>query len=267
MRGWISLTTLSFSVWAVVCLGVPTAGADDCPQTADEIATDRPDVTNSSLVVPLGSLQSENGVNLTAQNSAATVDASNTRLRWGVARCVELLVDLPTYVAAVRGSTGSGSTDVVPAVKWQISPVPGKIDLSAVVGAALPTGSTRIAGPGVQPYVQFPWSWEVRDGWSVNGMVTEFIRPSDPADRLVTQTTFVIEKKISGKTSLFVEYVGDYPDHSGPTQLINSGAMYRLTPTQQIDFHVAFGLNHKAPDFIVGAGYSFRLDRRAAGDR
>jgi hypothetical protein len=37
-------------------------GADGCPTAGDEIATDRPDVTNSSLVVPLGSLQAENGV-------------------------------------------------------------------------------------------------------------------------------------------------------------------------------------------------------------
>ena len=33
------------------------AAADACPQPGSEIATDRPDVTNSSLVVPQGSFQ------------------------------------------------------------------------------------------------------------------------------------------------------------------------------------------------------------------
>jgi hypothetical protein len=257
----------SLSLWAFMCLHTFAAAADGCPKEGDAIATDRPDVTNSSIVVPVGALQSENGVNFSAQNTARTIDGTNTRLRLGIAPCLELLVDLPTYVAAVHGSATSGFTDVVPAVKWQISPVPGKIDLSAVVGAALPTGRTSIAGPGVQPYVQFPWSWELRDRWSLSGMVTEFIRPSDPTSQLVTQTTFVIENKMSEKTSLFVEYVGDYPDHSGPTYLINSGAMYRLTPTRQIDFHVAFGLNHNAPNFMFGLGYSFRVDRWLAGAR
>ncbi|HJY89642.1 MAG TPA: hypothetical protein VJ255_05155, partial [Candidatus Acidoferrum sp.] len=39
------------------------AEAEKCPQSDDEIATDRPDVTNSSVVVPFGSFQSENGIN------------------------------------------------------------------------------------------------------------------------------------------------------------------------------------------------------------
>jgi hypothetical protein len=70
----------------------------------------------------------------------------------------------------------------------------------------------------------------------------------------------VIEKKVSEKTSLFVEYVGDYPENASPSQLFNSGGKFRLTPTQQVDFHVAFGLNHNAPSYVVGVGYSFRID-------
>jgi Putative MetA-pathway of phenol degradation len=261
------ITISALSLLALICLGTFKAIADACPKAGDEIATDRPDVTNSSIVVPVGSLQSENGVNFSARDGARVFDGTNTRLRLGVAPCLELLMDLPTYFAAVRGPASSGFSNVTPAVKWQISPIPGKVDISAVFGVALPTGTPDIAGPGAQPYVQFPWSWELHDGWGLSGMVTEFIRPSDPTSKLVTQTTFVIEKKVSEKASLFVEYVGDYPDHSGPSQLLNSGGMYRLTPTQQIDFHVAVGLNHNAPNYIFGVGYSFRLDGLFTGVR
>ena len=45
----------------VAILAATEARADACPTAKDEIVTDRPDVTNSSLVVPTGSLQSENG--------------------------------------------------------------------------------------------------------------------------------------------------------------------------------------------------------------
>ena len=44
------------------------AKADSCPVIGDEIATDRPDVTNSSVVVPAGSLQIENGINFSARD-------------------------------------------------------------------------------------------------------------------------------------------------------------------------------------------------------
>jgi hypothetical protein len=96
-------------------------------------------------------------------------------------------------------------------------------------------------------------------------MFTEFIRPSDPASKLITETTFVGEKKVIERTSLFVEYVGDYPDNGSPSQLLNSGGLYRLSPNQPVDFHVALGLNHNAPNYIVGVGYSVRFDELFSG--
>jgi hypothetical protein len=245
---------------AFATFGAVDAQANSCPTAQDEITTDRPDVTNSSLVVPTGSLQSENGVNFSARDGGRVLDGTNTRWRLGVAPCLELLLDLPTYFAPVQGRGSSGFSDAAPAIKWQVSPIPGKIDLSLVFGAALPTGAVEIAGRGAQPYLQMPWSWELHDGWGLSGMLTEFFRPSDLTAKRITETTFVIEKKVTERANLFVEYVGDYPEKAGPSQLLNSGGVYRLTPTQQVDFHIAFGLNHNAPSYIVGVGYSFRFD-------
>jgi hypothetical protein len=211
---------------AFASLAAVDAQADICPTAKDEIATDRPDVTNSSLVVPVGSLQSENGVNFSARDGGRTIDVTNTRWRLGVAPCLELLLDLPTYFANIRGPGSSGFSDVTPAIKWQVSPIPGKVDLSVVFGVALPTGVVDIAGRGAQPYLQMPWSWELHDGWGLSGMLTEFFRPSELTTKRITQTTFVIEKKVTEKASLFVEYVGDYPENAGPSQLLNSGGVY-----------------------------------------
>ena len=222
---------------ALVMLFSPDVRADGCPQPSEEIATDRPDVTNSSLVVPVGSFQSENGINLSARDGGRTVDGTNSRWRLGIAPCLEVLVDLPTYFAKVRSPGSSGFTDVAPAVKWQISPVPGKIDLSMTVGVAMPTGAAEIAGRGPQPYLQFPWSWELHDGWGVSGMFTEFFRPADYTTKQVSEATFVIEKKLTEKISVFTEYVGDYPEGAGPIVQLNSGGTYHLTRTQQLDFH------------------------------
>jgi Putative MetA-pathway of phenol degradation len=241
-------------------LSASTALADQCPQKDSPIAPDRPDVTNSSLVVPTDSFQSESGINFRQQDGGHQLDGSNTRLRWGVAPCLEILVDLPTYFAAVNGPPNSGFTNVIPAIKWQISPLPGKIDLSATLGAGLPTGTKSIAGPGVQPYVQFPWSWGLGGGWGISGMFTNFVLPANPTSKLSTETTFAIEREVAERAFLFIEYVGDYNIHGGPSYLLNSGGGYRITPTQQIDFHIGVGLNDKAPAYIFGIGYSFRLD-------
>jgi hypothetical protein len=244
----------------LVILGAVDARAEGCPTAKDEIATDRPDVTNSSLVVPTGSFQSENGVNFRSQDGGQMIDGTNTRWRLGIAPCLEVLVDLPTDFAPIREPGRPGFSDVAPAIKWQVSPIPGKIDLSLVTGVALPTGALNIAGPGAQPYLQMPWSWELHDGWGLSGMLTEFFRPADVVAPRIAEVTFAVEKKITERASLFVEYVGDYPENSSPSQLLNSGGLYRLSPTQQVDFHVAFGLNHNAPNYLVGVGYSFRID-------
>jgi len=180
------------ALFALACVGISSASAanDGCPPSAAEIATDRPDVTNSSLVVPTGSLQNENGLNLTSRDGGKILDGTNSRLRFGIAPCLEVLVDLPTYFATVRGRAASGFSDVAPAIKWQISPVPGVFDLSITAGVALPTGASVIAGPGVQPYLQFPWSRELCGGWGISGMLTSFFIPADQTDKFSQQVTF-----------------------------------------------------------------------------
>ena len=113
----------------------------------------------------------------------------------------------------------------------------------------------------MQPYLQFPWSVEITKGWSINGMVTNFFTPDDPINKYSNQTTFVIEREFGERSFLFVEYVGDFPINGGPSNLLNSGGGYRITDTQQVDFHIGVGLNRNAPAYVFGLGYSFRIDR------
>ena len=91
-------------------------------------------------------------------------------------------------------------------------------------------------------------------------MATNFFTPADPVNRYTNQSTFVIERQFNERTFLFAEYVGEFPITGGTRQLFNSGGGYRITKTQQIDFHLGVGLNQNAPAYIFGIGYSFRLD-------
>lgn len=131
--GLVALIGLFLSI-----VDASAASADQCPARESPIVTDRPDVTNSSLVVPRGSFQSENGINFSQRGGSHEFDGTESRLRWGVVPCLEVLI------------------------------------------------------------------------------------------------------------------------HGGPSYLFNSGAGYRITPTQQIDLHIGIGLNDRAPAYIVGIGYSFR---------
>lgn len=239
--------------------GIGSAAAAQCTQPDSPIETDRPDVTNSAIVVPVGSLQNENGVDTSRDHGADILSGTNSRWRFGIAPCLEVLVDLPNYVMTYYGAGPSGFGDVTPAVKWEINPLPGKLDLSLAAGAALPTGANGIAGPGVQPYLQLPWSIALGDGWALNGMETNFFAPASDV-KFTYQSTLVIEKEFGERSFLFVEYVGNFPTIGRNSQLINSGGGYRIDDHHQIDFHVGVGLDRNAPNYIFGLGYSFRLD-------
>jgi hypothetical protein len=234
------------------------AVAGECTGPNTPIETDRPDVTNSSIVVPVGSLQSENGIDLQRKDAAQVLSATNSRWRLGIAPCLEVLVDLPNYFTTFRGGV-SGFSDVVPAVKWQLNLPQSKFDLSITAGAALPTGASAVSGQGVQPYLQIPWSLDLGGGWALTGMETNFFTPAS-AVKFTYQTTFVIEKEIAERAFVFAEYVGSFPASGRSSQLFNSGAGYRIDNNQQIDFHIGVGLDRNAPSYVFGLGYSFRFD-------
>jgi hypothetical protein len=243
---------------ALLSRPISVAAGDSCPTSVDEIATDRPDVTNSSLVVPYGSLQAENGVDSTVTHGSNALDGTNTRFRLGVAHCTEFLIDVPNYFLAINGSQPTGFSDAVASFKRQL-PVPLGFELSATAGLAFPSGSGQIAGRGYAPYFQFPWSHEIADGWEAAGMLTLFWFPNDSAHSAIFEPTFSLEKAFGPAADMFLEYVGDY-DHQRPSQVIDTGGAWRFAKTQQLDFHVGVGLNSSSIDHYFGVGYSFRLD-------
>src|SRR6202453_5498990 len=89
-------------VTTLLCLVVGTfalrAQAQKCGADAQSpIATDRPQVTNSSVVVPCGSLQFENGFQWMGTGGQHTPDFPETSIRFGVAVKTELRISVPDY--------------------------------------------------------------------------------------------------------------------------------------------------------------------------
>jgi hypothetical protein len=180
-KNFRTLLWVAFLLAAVLGHAVRTAADDPCPTDIYEIATDRPDVTNSSLAVPFGSLQAENGIDWSVRHGSNAVDGTNTRLRLGVAHCTEFLIDVPGYFDSFSGSQQpSGFSDIVASVKRQL-PVPFGFDLSATAGLGFPSGSSNISGLGYQPYIQFPWSHEIDQRWGMAGMLTLTWFPGEAA--------------------------------------------------------------------------------------
>jgi len=231
--------------------------------TADvTIATDRPSVTNSSVVVPQGGFQAENGLAFTNTGGNYTLDLPETSLRYGLLHKTELRFAVPNYFQDLSsGSGASGFGDLSLGLKQQIGPE-HKFDLSLIIFVSFPTGAAAISSHGYDPALQLPWSRKLSANWTAGGQVA-FYWPTQSGKRNFTgETTFFVDRQLTKSWDAFVEYAGDFPERGGSRQYLHFGTAYKLTPRQQLDFHVAAGLSDAASRAYFGFGYSVLLLRR-----
>lgn len=111
-----------------------------------EIVTDRPDVTEASVVIPVGSLQLENGATWTASKGSHAFDLSESLLRLDIASRTEIRIVIPNYLHGITGGS-SGFEDFALGIKQQPAPLPGGVDPFGNRRDQPPDGSQR----GLEP--------------------------------------------------------------------------------------------------------------------
>ena len=228
------------------------------PQSS--ISTDRPQITNSSIVVPCGSLQLENGLQVTSSSGQRTVDLPETSVRYGLAKNTELRFMVPDYFSNASSGMAfsNGFGDLSLGLKQQLGPIRG-FDLSVIASLSLPTGAGAISSHGSDPAVQLPWSHSISKNWTAAGQFG-LGWPTQPAGRnLMGQSSVYFDRQLTSLFDAYVEYSGVFPQSGGRQHLIDFGAAYKATPHQQVDFHCGFGLSSAAPDYAIGLGYSVRF--------
>lgn len=244
---------MRFLALALLMIFAAAARADDSP-----ISTDRPAVTESSVVVPAGTLQFENGFLYTVSQGEATLDGPETEVRFGLLSKTELRLYVPDYYAPLQSAAPSGFGDLGFGMKQQLGPVAG-FDVSLILSLTMPTGARGISSGRYDPSVQLPWSRALSSNWTAAGMLSVYGLTEDGRRNVTGESTFLLDRQLTKTADAFVEYAGDFPERGGPSHLLHFGAAFRPTPHQQIDVHVGVGLSAAAVDHFIGAGYSFRF--------
>jgi hypothetical protein len=254
------------SVWLILFILANATLAQDKTQrcavdTSSSISTDRPQVTSSSIVVPCGTLQFENGFEGSQSGNRWGFDLPETSVRVGVAKKTEVRFGVPNYVR--NGDTASGFSngfgDMSVGFKQQLGPTPGKFDLSIIPAVSLPTGADALSSHGYDPSVQAPWSRALSKNWTAAGMLSFAAPTVGPRRDLTGQGSVYFDRQLTALCDAYVEYSGVFAQRTGPQHLIDFGSANKPTPHQQFDFHVGFGLSSAAPIYIVGVGYSVRF--------
>jgi hypothetical protein len=134
-----------------------------------------PAVTNSSVVVPAGSPQAENGFLETSSQGQRVLDGPETLVRFGLAKRTELRFTVPDYFHNLTTSdgVGSGFGDVAIGVKQQLGPAQG-FDVSVILFLCLPTGGNTVSSGVYDPGLQVPWSRGLSANWTAAGMFSVY---------------------------------------------------------------------------------------------
>jgi hypothetical protein len=230
----------------LLCFAPP---GDDGP-----IVTDRPAVTDSSVVVPVGSIVFENGVQRTTTAGVSAFDGPETLVRFGVASKTELRLVAPDGSAAGMSDLGIG-------FKQQLGPV-GGFDVSLVVMLSLPTGSNGVSSGGYDPSVNLPWSKALSANWTAAGMISVYWPTQNGNHNVTGESAFLLDRQLTKPWDVFIEYVGDFPGQGGPRHLMHVGTAYKVARQHQFDVHVGYGFSGHAVDHFIGAGYSVRFQLR-----
>jgi hypothetical protein len=218
------------------------------------IVTDRPAVSGSSVAMPLGAFQVENGMLGTDQGNWL-LDLPESLIRYGLFKKTELRLYVPDYYQSFETGGGSGFGDLAFGVKQQLGPAAG-FDVSAIFYVSVPSGAGGISSHGYDPAVQVPWTRKLSTNWTAGGQLVFYWPTQDGSHNFTGETAFFLDRQLTKPWDAFVEYAGDFPQRGGTRQQIHIGTAYKITPHQQLDFHFAFGLTNAAPRGYVGVGYS-----------
>jgi hypothetical protein len=258
------LTRISTALLVFIFAGLAPLHGQGQPASANTpapIATDRPTFTNSSIVVPSGSLQVENGILETDNHGQNIFDGPETLVRFGVAVRTELRLTVPNYSynLTAGGGPGSGFGDMALGVKEQLGPKSGEFDVSATLFLSFPTGASGVSSGGYDPGLQVAWSRGLSSKWTTAGMFSLYAPTQGHARNVTGEATILLDRQLTGPWDAFVEYVGDFPENGGSRQLLHFGTSLKLASRHQLDFHFGVGLSSAAADHFIGIGYSFRF--------
>jgi hypothetical protein len=235
------------------------AAAEPVPEFV-ELGGDRPDFTESALVVPPGALQVEGGMTWEWSDGGETgFQAPELALRYGCWKRFEWRLGLPNYVSLpADGGRISGASDTLFGFKVQAGPLPTKTDLAVIVQFSVPTGSLELTSDRVDPEIKVPFSHPLGGPWSLNGQASVFFPTVDDDRSSVFQPTLSIARDLTARSGAFVEYIGEFSELFEDVNLLHVGYTYQVLPRLQLDVHGAVGIGNVAPDYFLGAGFVWR---------
>ncbi len=264
-------TGLKILVMALLLAAVSIVAAG-----ASELVTDRPDQTESSLVVPKGSWQYELGWLFSRDDeggvSVETHEVPGTLLRVGLSEKVELRIGWTGHIesevsAGIFSVDEDGLGDAELGAKIHLAEERGgRPEVAVLISTSVPVGDDAFTSDRFDPALRLAFAHTLSNtvGLGYNLGLSFDSSLGDGGERHTLSSalyTLAAGFSLTDRLGAFVELFGDVPmSASGdPAHSFDGGFTYLLRDNLQLDLAGGFGLSEAADDWFLGLGVTVRL--------
>lgn len=243
---------------ALTVIASPARSQDE----EDEIVTDRPDITESSLVVGPGRFQIETGL-LREYRSRGRSDERGlltpTLLRYGLSRNWEARLEtdgfsrLRTFSPGAGVERTAGYSPLAPGAKYTFQrPAEGsrRPTLGAIFHVNVPSGSGAFRGRKLTGDAKLAADWDLAPKWAL-GVNAGFGWEEDDSGDVFAfgLVTGSVGREWTDRLNSFIELAFQGPETSrgGHALILDGGFTYLVAPLTQLDVAVGTGLSGRTP--------------------
>jgi hypothetical protein len=238
----------------------------DSTKAHSPIQTDRPDQTEASSVIPLGSLQVEVGLlrQKDSKNGQTTVDYlyPTALFRYGILERLELRL-----IAGYHRTTGPDDGDtpnargldaIAVGTKIYVAEENGPFPEIAFIGhLTFPSGSSAFKPAYVAPDFRLSFAHTLSDKLSLGYNVGYEWDGDSPSGSGIY--TLAVGTALGERWGAYAELFGEKPEHGKWRHSADAGFTFSPRYNLQFDISAGVGLNKKAPDYYLSTGFSFRV--------
>ncbi|HYM82198.1 MAG TPA: transporter [Candidatus Limnocylindria bacterium] len=223
----------------------------------EELLTDRPDFTETSVVVAPRSFQLEGGLTFESAVDVETLSGAELLLRAGLMKRLELRLGAPDLVhTRVSGASDTGLGEAYVGLKLQLGTSGAPNGLALIPAVTFPTDPD--ASGGTAPELVLTWAHDLPNEWAVGGIVGyAWLEQADRGPD-VSFPTVSFARGFAERWGTFFEWAAEFPDGGDASHLAHHGYTYGLGANGQLDVHLGIGLTDTAPDFFLGIGFALR---------
>lgn len=224
---------------------------------AQELVTDRPDATESSVVVPKGSTQLEVGYLMTDGVEEETHEILQTLVRISLAEWAELRLGWGGYVDGVEDGAADGELGA----KVHLAPEQGlQPEVALLASVSVPMGDDAQTSDEWDPAFRFALSHTLSETLSLGyNLGVEWGTEGGS-----TGSTFIYSAALgiglSERLGMYLEiFGGEALSAEGGAHSFDGGFTYLLKNNLQLDILGGVGLSGDAEDWFAGGGLSWRF--------